>query len=326
MKSVWYEKLGPATSVLEYGDMPDPEPEAGEVRVKLAVSGVNPIDVKRRLGGRGELSAPRIVPHFDGAGTIDAVGTDIPSDRIGQRVWIYEGQWQRDFGTAAEFVTLPAHLAIPLPSNTSFEEGACLGIPAMTAHRAVFVEGSVSGQTVLVTGGAGGVGRYAVQFAKLGGARTIATVSNDEKAELAASAGADHIINYRTENVVDRIKELTNGAGVDRIVEVEFGGNLKTSIEVVKSGGTISTYASQADAEPKLPFYAMMYRSLSIRMVVVFGMPDEAKRQAIDDMTRWLNEGKLTHHLGPKFDLSEVVSAHEAVERGASGKVLVEIG
>ena len=325
MKAAWYEKLGPATNVLQYGDIPAPEPTSGDVRVKLAISGVNPIDVKRRMGGRGEMTAPRIVPHFDGAGRIDAVGSDVPANRLGQRVWIYEAQWQRDFGTAAEFVTLPAHLAIPLPSSTSFEEGACLGIPAMTAHRAVFIDGSVSGQTVLVTGGAGAVGRYAVQFAKLDGAKTIATVSNEEKANLAASAGADYIINYRTENVVDRIKELTNGAGVDQIVEVEFGGNLETSIEVVKSGGTISTYASQADAEPKLPFYAMMYKSLSIRMVVVFGMPDEAKRQAIDDITRWLSEGKLTHHLGPKFGLSEIVAAHEAVEQGASGKVLVEM-
>ncbi|MCG8448721.1 MAG: NADPH:quinone reductase, partial [Pirellulales bacterium] len=325
MKAVWYEQLGAAADVLHYGDMPQPEPGPGEVRVKLAVSGVNPIDVKRRLGGRGPLSAPRVVPHFDGAGTIDAVGQGVTDTRIGERVWVYQAQWQRDFGTAAEWVTLPTEFAVALPDSTSFDEGACLGIPALTAHRCVFTDGDVQGQTVLVTGGAGAVGRYAVQFAKLGGARTVATVSNDEKAELATSAGADFVINYRADDVNKSIQQITSNQGVDRIVEVEFGGNLATSVDVLAPGGVIAAYASQAAPEPAIPFYTLMYKSITLRLVITFGMPAEAKQRAVTDISRWLQNGKLSHHLGPQFPLAETVAAHEAIERGTSGKVLLAL-
>lgn len=325
MKAIWYEKQGRASEVLQFGERPDPTPGPGEVRVKLAVSGVNPIDVKRRLGGRGAMTEPLVIPHFDGAGTIDQVGEGVSESRLGEKVWIYGAQWQRDFGTAAEYVALPAELAVHLPENTSYEQGACLGIPALTAHRSVFIDGDVSGQTVLVTGGAGAVGRYAVQFAKFGGAKVITTVSTDEKMLIAKSAGADHVVNYKAEDVAARINEITNGMGIDRIVEVEFGQNLPTSIEVLKPGGTIVTYASQADPEPKLPFVTMMYKSLSIRMVVTFGTPEEAKQRAINDINHWLAAGKLSHHIGKKFPLEETISAHEAVEQGTVGKVLTVV-
>jgi NADPH2:quinone reductase len=269
------------------------------------------------------MPSQRIIPHFDGAGVIDAVGEGVDAKRIGERVWFYQAQWERDFGAAAEFITLPAQLAMPLPQDVDFEIGACLGIPALTAYGAVLADGPVSGQTVLVTGGAGAVGRYAVQIAKLSGACVISTVSSDEKAALAAAAGADEVLNYKTTNIADRLLELTNGQGVDRVVEVEFGGNLETNLRAVRLGGTIATYASQANPEPKLPFYAMMYRNLVIRLLVVFQLPAELKQQGVRDISRWLQAGKLTHDIGPKFPLAETAKAHQAVEGGAIGKVLV---
>lgn len=326
MKAVWYDRFGPAREVLECGEMPEPRPGAGEVRVRVAVSGVNPIDVKRRLGGRGGMTAPRIVPHFDGAGTIDSVGPGVPGSRVGERVWVFKAQWQRDFGTAAELVTVPSECAVPLPETTSFAEGAGLGIPVLTAYPGVFADGDVAGQTILVTGGAGAVGRYAIQFAKLGGARVMTTVSNDDKAEIARAAGADQVINYRSEDVAKRVKELTDGTGVDRIVEVEFGGNLAASVAAIKPRGVIATYASQAVPEPKLPFYEMMYKNIVVRMIVTFGVADELQRRGVKDVTEWLRQGKLSHQVGETFPLAETVAAHEAVERHAVGKVLVTMG
>lgn len=325
MKAIWYEKQGTAREVLQYGDVEDPQPAAGEVRVKLDVSGVNPVDVKRRQGGRGGLDAQRVIPHFDGAGTIDAVGDDVDSEREGQRVWVYKAQWQRDFGTAAEYIVLPAECAVRLPDHVEFAAGACLGIPALTAYPSVFADGSVEGQTILVTGGAGAVGRYAVQFAKLAGASVIATVSSVEKAELAHTAGADHVLNYKSEDVGSRVQEITSGQGVDRIVEVEFGGNLEASIAAIKPGGTIATYASQAVPEPTVPFYTMMYKAIVVQHVLTFLTPLELERQAVLQITDWLEEDQLTHDLGPRFPLAETVAAHEAVEGDAVGKVLVEI-
>jgi NADPH2:quinone reductase len=324
MKAVWYEQQGPADQVLQFGDLPNPEPAAGEVRVAVKVSGVNPIDVKKRTGGRGGMAGGRVIPHFDGAGVIDAVGEGVDANRVGQGVWFYEAQWERDNGAAAEFVCLLAHLVVPLPENVDFAVGACLGIPALTAYGAVLADGPVTGKTVLVTGGAGAVGRYAIQIAKLSGACVLTTVSSDEKQKIAASAGADEVINYKTTDVGKRVLELTSGQGVDRVVEVEFGGNLETNLRAVRIGGTIASYASQAVPEPKLPFYQLMYRSIMIRHVLVFELADDLKRQGIEDFTQWMAHGRLTHNIGERFPLSETVKAHQAVEGGAVGKVLVE--
>ena len=214
---------------------------------------------------------------------------------------------------------------MPLPSTTSFAEGAALGIPALTAHRCVFGDGPVDGRTILVTGGAGAVGSYAVQFAALSGATVIATVSGDQKAELAEAAGAAHVLNYRTEDIVARVGEITAGGGVDRIVEVEFGGNLQTSLAVLNANGVIATYASEAAAEPSLPFYQLLYKGAVVRFELVFGMPAEAKSEAVRDITRWLGEGNLRHHLGPTFALEEAAQAHRAVEDGAFGKVVLQV-
>ena len=232
---------------------------------------------------------------------------------------------ERTLGSASEYIVVPAHLAVPLPETASFADGACLGIPALTAHRCVFRDGPVTDQTILVTGGAGAVGQYAVQFAKLGGARVLTTVSTDDKAELARKCAADVIIRYKDENVSERVRELTDGEGVDRIVEVEFGGNMTTSLEVLKPNGVIAAYASDAVKEPALPFYQLLYRNVTLRCELVFLMPDEAKREAVEDITGWLENNELTHNFGPSFSLDEIVAAHEAVEAGAFGKVIVQI-
>ena len=326
MLAVWYERNGEAAEVLQFGELETPTPATGEVRVRLAASGVNPIDVKRRRGARGQvIKDPLVVPGFVGAGVIDAVGDGVAASRIGERVWIYEGQWQRPRGTAAEFVAVPAERAVALPDATGFVEGACLGIPAMTAHRAVFADGPVDGQTVLVTGGAGAVGAYAIQFAKLGGARVLTTVSSDRKAEIAADAGADYVFNYKAENVAQRIADLPGGGGVERIVEVEFGGNLPQSLDVLKPNGVIAGYASDAALEPKVPFYALAYKSATIRCILVFMMPEAAKQQAARDITRWLAAGELRHYVASRLPLAEAVAAHEAMEKGPIGNLVLEI-
>ena len=326
MRAAWYTKLGSAGDVLAVGERETPVPGPGEVRVRVRASGINPVDVKRRAGGRGALASTLVVPHFDGAGVIDQAGEGVDSGRLGNRVWIYEAQWGRDLGTAAEFTTVPESRAVPLPPNATFTDGACLGIPALTAHRCVYADGPVEGQTVLVTGGAGAVGAYAIQCARLGGARVLSTVSADEKGRIARAAGADTVINYREEDVSARVAELTDGEGVDRIVEVEMGGNLDASIEMLKANGVISAYASEGEPEPTVPFYTLLYKNLSVRFELVFLMPEEAKQKAVEDLTKWLAEGELRHTVAQRFALEDVVAAHEAVESGPLGKVLLDPG
>ena len=325
MRAAWYSRFGSAVDVLTVGEMATPEPGDGEVRVRLACSGVNPVDVKRRRGGRGDMPAPCVIPHFDGAGTIDRVGAGVSSRRVGERVWVFEGNWQRAFGTAAEFVCLPESQAVPLPDDVGFAEGSALGVPAMTAHRCVFTDGAVAGKTVMVTGGAGAVGGYAVQFAKLAGATVIATVSNDLKAEQAKAFGADHIVNYRQDDVAKRVRDVTGGVGVERIVEVEFGGNLETSLHALAPNGVIAAYASDAALEPAIPFYRMAYANVTVRPVLVFGVPDAAKADAVRDITAWLKAGRLRHCIGRHFSLGEIVAAHQAVEAGVPGKVVIDL-
>lgn len=325
MKAVWYEKFGAADEVLVAGERPDPEPAAGEVLVRIAVSGVNPVDTKRRLGGRGDMPGPYVIPGFDGAGVIAAVGDGVESGRVGERVWLYNAQFGRNFGTTAELCAVPADLAVPMADAVPFEAGACLGIPALTAHRCLFADGPLDGKTILVTGGAGAVGNYAVQMAHLCGARVIATVSGPEKAELASSAGADHVINYREEDVAARIMEITGGEGVDRVVEVDFAANLETNIKALKVNGVISSYASDSDTTPAVPFYELVYKCITVHHVVVFLMPDYARKKAVSNVAEWVNDGRLSHHIGPRFPLGETAAAHAAVEGGAFGKVLIDV-
>jgi NADPH:quinone reductase len=325
MKAAWYEKNGPAAEVMIVRDLPAVEPGAGEVRVRLHASAVNPSDVKAR-GGSRPIRWPKLIPNSDGAGVIDAVGAGV-ARKVGERVWVFNGQWDRAFGTSAQCITLVAALAVPLPDHVSFEQGACLGIPVMTAHRALFADGAISGKTVLVTGGAGVVGHYAIQLAKWAGARVLTTVSSEAKAAHARAAGADGVINYHTEDVATRIKALCNDrGGVDRIVEVDFGKNLPVSSQVLNDNGVIACYASTSVPRPVYPYPEMLWRNPTVRQVFVYTMPDAAKAQAHADIARWLNETKPHFAIAHRFPLTQVVQAHQAVERGEKiGHVILTI-
>lgn len=326
MRAAWYEANGTARDVLRIGEMPDPEPGPGEVRVRLRASGVNPSDVKTR-GGSRPMSGSRIIPHSDGAGTIDAVGEGVPTGRIGERVWIWNGQWKRPFGTAAEMIALPAEQAVPLPEAIGFAEAACLGIPALTAYRALATDGGVSGASVLVAGGAGAVGHYAVQMAKLMGARqVIATVSSPEKAAHAAEAGADVTIDYRREDVAARVRAATGGAGVDRVVEVDAAANMRLLPQLVRRDGLCAVYGS-AKNEVVSEFGPMIMSGIAVRWFIVYELSPEARRDALETVGGWLREGRLRHAVAKTFPLAEIASAHEAVESGkVIGNVVLEIG
>jgi NADPH:quinone reductase len=330
MRAAWYDRKGAAREVLQVGELAIHDPGPGEVRVRVAVSGINPSDTKGRGGagiGPKTMPFPRIVPHQDGSGVIDAVGVDVPAARVGERVWLYEAQRGRAFGTAAASVVVPSGNAVRLPDGVSFLDGACLGVPAMTAHRCLFADGPIAGKLVLVTGAAGGVGQYAVQLAKWGGATVIATVSSEEKDEQARSLGADHVINYREEDVAARVQQITGGAGVDRIVEVAFGANLPVSLQALKTNGVIATYSSDADPAPTIPFGQFLSKDITVRFVLVYVMGEAAHQDAIRDITTAL-EARLLHPVAvQRFSLDEIAAAHEAVETGhTAGKVLIDLG
>ncbi|WP_319004827.1 NADPH:quinone reductase [Microvirga lenta] len=330
MKAAWYDQRGAAREVLKVGEMEAPIAMPGEVLVRVHATGINPSDTKSRMGAGARPNPwPLIIPHQDGAGVIEEVGEGLDPARVGERVWIYEAQLGRPFGCAAEYVAVPAKNAVPLPQEVSFEEGACLGVPALTAQRCVFADGSVEGRTVLVTGGAGAVGNYAIQFAKLGGAQVIATVSREEQAKVARNAGADHIINRREENVAGRISEITgskDGRGVDRIVDVAFGANLETSLKVLKTRGVIASYASDEVPVPPLPFWPLAGLDATVRFVLVYVMGESAHREAIQATDDALRAGKLKHNIGARFTLDRIVEAHEALETGRTvGKIVVTV-
>lgn len=325
MKAIVYDRFGPAAEVLRLADLPTPAPGPGEVLVRLHASGVNPSDVKLRAGARpgATMAYPEITPHSDGAGVIEAVGDGVDPARAGQRVWIWNGQWRRQYGTGAEYIALPADQAVALPEGTGFAEGACFGIPAMTAWTALYFDGPIAGQTVLVTGGAGTVGRYAIQMARLGGAEVITTVSGTAKA---AHAGpADHVINYREEDTAARVLDITGGRGVDRIVEVEFGGNLDATVQMIAEGGTIAAYASAAEMMPALPFYPLMFKHVRLHMLLVYLLDPATRRRGEAQLTEWLAAGQLSHAVAETHPLAETAAAHRAVEAGGKlGSVVVE--
>ena len=317
MRAAWFEEFGTAADVLKVGDIDTPVAGPGEVLVRLHASGINPSDVKKRGGSFPNLlDEGAVIPNSDGAGVIEAAGDGVPPARVGERVWIYQAQYARRFGTAAEYVAVASERAPYLPDNADFDVGACLGIPVMTAHRCVFADGSVDGQKILVTGGAGRVGHYAVQWASQAGATVVATASNEADADACLSAGASKIVNHRNDNVAEAILDATGGEPVDRIVEVEFGTNLQTSIEVIRIGGVIATYSSMQDAHPKLPFFPMMYKDLTIRLVIVYAMPESAKQFAIADIDRALAGDLLQHRIARTFPLDEIVQGNELIEQG----------
>lgn len=318
MQAAWYEAFGSAAEVLQSGDRPSPAPSAGEVLVRVAASGINPSDVKKRAGSFPNLlDDGYVIPNSDGAGVIEAVGDGVRPGRVGERVWVYQAQYGRRFGTAAEFVAIDSTRAPPLPANTEFTTGACLGIPAMTAHRTVFADGDVRGQTLLVTGGAGRVGHYAIQWAHQAGARVIATASNDQDVAACERAGANATVDHRQADWSDAVLENTRGTPVDRVIEVELGANLESVLKIVKTGGVIATYSSTQISEPVLPFYQMMYMDLTVRFVIVYAMPESAKQHAVDDISQALTGNRLQHRIADTRPLHDIVSASELIEGGS---------
>jgi NADPH2:quinone reductase len=284
MRAVWYERHGKPHDVLELGSLPIPDAGQGELRVRLEASGVNPADCYRRQGP-GAMEFPRVVTHSDGAGVVDRVGAGVAASWLGQRVWLYNGQRNgRWMGTAAEYIALDADLVMPLPDHVTFAEGATLGIPCMTAHVCVFKAGPVQGRTVLVTGGAGAVGHYAVQLASWAGATVIATASSPAKAERARQGGAAHVIDYRTQDVAAAVRALTDGKGVDHIVDVDFGGNLAATLGALRQGGSVAVYATNGDRTPRLPVRELMQRNAALHFVVLPLSAHAARRRAQHDI------------------------------------------
>ena len=326
MKAVWYERTGPAAEVLCFGDMPTPLASSGEVRVRLEASGVNPADVGRRGGGYLAMQDPRVIPNSDGAGIVDQIGDGVIGLEIGQRVWLFNGQRNgRAFGTAAEYITLAAHLVTPLPDRLSFAEGATLGIPAMTAWCCLNCDGAILGKTVLVTGGAGAVGHYAVQLAKWGGARVIATVSSAMKAEQARLAGADLVINYRNEDVAAKALAFTEGRGVDRVVDVDFGGNIATTFKMMAMNSTVAIYATNGNRNPVVAMRELMEKCIALRTLVLYALPPPLLAAAQADISKWLAAGSRLHNVAAQFALSDTALAHLAVEKGDKlGTVIVD--
>ena len=326
MRAAWFEEFGDAAEVLVVGDKPKPALEPGQVLVRLACSGVNPSDVKKRSGSFPDLlDEGYVIPHSDGAGVIEAVGSGVSEDRIGERVWIYQAQHGRRFGTAAEYVAVDSERAVRLPANTSMEQGACLGIPAMTAHRCVFADGPVDGTSILITGGAGRVGHYAIQWAAQSGARVIASASNDVDAQACLDAGASAVVNHRDADWVEKVLAANEGQKIDRVIDVEFGENLPAVLDMIRVSGIIATYSSTVVGEPKLPFYRMMFMDLTIRLVIVYAMPEEAKQQAVDDITHWLAADRLQHRVAHVVSLDEIARSHELIEQGGfRGCVVVD--
>ncbi|MFL5071473.1 MAG: NADPH:quinone reductase [Xanthobacteraceae bacterium] len=324
MRAAYYEKNGPARDVLQLGDVETPLPGPGEVRVKLATSGVNPSDVKSRAGTTRKIAFARVIPHSDGAGVIDSVGDGVPKARLGERVWTWNAQWKRAFGTCAEHVVLPAAMAVRLPDDVAFEDGACLGIPAMTACHAVAVAEAWAGSTLLIAGGAGGVGHYAVQFAKARGAVAIATVSSEEKAKLALDAGADHVIDYKREDVGARVMELTDQAGVDAVIELDLTANARLLPAVLRPRGTVVVYGTRAEAQ--IPAQWLLVNAVALKFIFVYELSPEEREAAVGTITRMLAEKRLVNNVALTFPLDDIVAAHEAVEQGkAAGNVVVRL-
>jgi len=327
MLAATYQRVGPAREVLSINMIETPSPGPGEVRVRLATSGVNPSDVKARAGLRSKsLPFPLIVPHSDGAGAIDQVGAGVEAGRIGERVWIWNGAWGRPLGTAAQYIVLPARQAVALPDGTDFAAGACLGIPALTACHAAELGGGVAGETVLVTGGAGAVGHYAVQFARLGGAtRVIATVSSDAKGAIARAAGADAVINYKSEDMAQRCLALTDGRGVDRIIELDLAANIQADLAAVCTGGEIVVYGSGAP-EIAVPFFPSILKNVRFQFFIVYNLDANDRARAVTRLSALLGRNELVHQIAARLPLAEVVEAHELVESGrAVGNVVLDI-
>jgi NADPH:quinone reductase len=324
MKAAWYERQGPAREVLTVGEMPDPIPGAGEVRIRIAISGINPGDTKKREDAFSiGMAYPRVIPHSDGAGRIDKIADGVSSEWMGRDVWCYGAQSYRPFGTAAQFTVVPADHVAFLPKKVSMEQGACLGIPGITAHRGVHVAGPVRGRTVLVQGAAGAVGMCAVALARYAGARVIGTVRAGDDKATAEKAGA-HDVLLSDKDLVARVKTLAPD-GVDHIVEVAFGANIDADVEMLRQGGSIASYATDS-ATPKIPFWLMVFKNISVFCLGSDDFPKEAKLQATRDINAALEGGWPGFEIAERIPLSEIARAHELVDHPQQpGRVVVTV-
>ncbi|GLY53061.1 NADPH:quinone reductase [Lentzea sp. NBRC 102530] len=325
MRAAYYGKQGPAHEVFEVGEVPLPEPGPGEVRVKVAVSGVHVGDVGKRRGYWGStMTYPRVVPHGDGAGTVDATGTGVDATRIGERVWVYLAQSYRPFGTAAEHVVVPAAHAVPLPPEADLEQAAVVGIPGITGHRAVFASGPVQGGTVLVTGPLGGVGRAALAVARRGGATVLATVRHADQVDEVLAAGAHHVVRLDTGDAVAQIRAIAPD-GVDRVAEIDLAGNAAFDVEVLKHHGVIATYAT-SDPEAPLPYWSLAFKNITVQHLSNDDFPEEANDHAARDLTAALAAGDLRYPIAGRFTLDQIADAQDAAERtGAAGRVIITL-
>jgi NADPH:quinone reductase len=322
MKAAWYEKQGPARDVLKVGEMAAPTAGPGEVRIRISASGINPGDTKKRGDAFGVgMPYPRVIPHSDGAGRIDQIGPGVSAEWTGRNVWCYGAQSYRAFGTAAEFTVIPVDHVAPLPANVSLEQGACLGIPGITGHRAVHVGGDVRGRTVLVQGAAGSVGLCAVALARHAGARVIGTVRSGSDEQAARNAGAQEVI-INSGDLVSRVNALAPD-GVDHIVEVAFGANVETDVELLKNDGSVATYATDK-ATPTIPFWQMVFKNIRLYLLGSDDFPREAKMQAARDINSALEAGWTGFEIGERIPLAEIARAHELVDHPARrGRVVV---
>lgn len=324
MKAALYRRTGPAAEVLSVEDVETPEPGAGEVRVRITASGVNPTDWKTRAGLTGQDPETFQIPHQDGVGVVDAVGRGVDPSLAGQRVWLHLAAFRNRYGTAAEYAVVPVGRAVPLPGDAPDELGACLGVPAVTAAHCLLVRGegreALRDRTVLVAGGAGAVGHYAIELAKHAGARVVTTVSSDEKGELARAAGADLVVNYREPDVLERIQGFTDR--VDRVVEVALGANLELDLALAGAGTVIAVYANEPD-DPVIPTRRLMVANTSISYVLLYGVPEDELAAAVSWTAEAAGQGALSPLPVTRYGLDDIVAAHEAVEQGAVGKVIL---
>jgi NADPH2:quinone reductase len=330
MRAITYDRFGAAEAVLRLEDLPVPTPGPGEVLVRIKTSGVNPSDIRARAGGRPGVTKPpfpKIIPHSDGAGVVEAAGKGSGLEsRIGERVWIWNGQWQRAFGTAADYIALPAEQAVRLPDNISFEQGAILGIPALTAVHAVLGAGPVEGKTVLISGGAGTVGRFAVQVAAASGAHVIATAYGSADTEAAKSAGAAAVLDYLSPNLATDILDATGGTQVDHVVEVEFGRNIDTLAKVIAERGRIVTYGSAMAMTPTLPFYPLLFKAVSIDLVLVYLLNRPERTTAIKNLTGLMQRQAIDFRISQRFVLEDCAKAHEIIATGQrAGSVILTL-
>lgn len=324
MRAAWYEKQGPAQDVITIGEIPDPLPGAGEIRIRIAASGINPGDTKKRgdVFGLG-MPFPRIIPHSDGSGIVDLVGDGVSKYKVGDRVWCFGAQSYRPFGTAAEFTVVPADHVAALPESVSFEAGACLGIPGITAHRAVHVAGPVRGKTVLVQGAGGAVGLCAVQLARFAGAHVIGSIRSPVEEQTARRAGAHEVV-LNDASLINQVRAIVPD-GPDHIVEVAFAANIERDVELLRLGGTLATYATN-DAKPSIPFWPMIFKNIQLNFLGSDDFPVSAKIAAAVDLNGALNAGWPSFEIGERIPLADTARAHDLVDHPAHpGRVVVVI-